>query len=307
MPDFSKPAPLLFLHAGGLDGEVFNLSSTTTTAFTALEGWDGFGIPDPEWRTVQRNDGGGSYVRSLRLKERELFIPLMIWGESQDECLANWDALVSALNPRVGESSVLEVRRPGVPPRFISVVYKDGLGGKFGEDFRGWHYKVGLTLIAHDPYFWESDKAISWNVRGNYKPFISGGEMVKTHSFFPVILSPSVVNGSREITISGDVDSAPIWQITGAVTDVRVTNVDTGESFSITGSIAPGETITVDTTVFDVYSQNDRSGSLWDRVTVDSKLFRLGTGRHTIKITGSGMDERSEIALIYKPRYVKGI
>ena len=116
-----------------------------------------------------------------------------------------------------------------------------------------------------------------------------------------------MVNGSREITISGDVDSAPIWQITGAVTDVRVTNVETGESFSITGSIAPGETVTIDATVFDIYSQNDRSGALWDRLTTDSTLFRLGTGRHTIKVTGSGMDERSEIALIYKPRYVKGI
>lgn len=307
MPDLSKPAPILYLHAGGLDGDVFEFSSTRTRAYTALEGWDGFGIPDPEWRTVQRNDGGGSYVRSLRLKERELFIPLVIWGESQAECLANWDALVSALNPRVGESSVLEVRRAGVPPRFINVVYKSGLGGTFGTDFRGWYYKVGLTLIAHDPYFWESDTAISWNVRGNYKPFISGGDKVKEHSFFPVILSPSVVNGSREITIIGDVDSSPVWQITGAVTDVRVTNKGTGESFSITGTIAPGETVTVDTTVFDIYSQNDRSGSLWDRVTTDSKLFRLGTGRHTIEVTGSGMDERSEIALIYKPRYVKGI
>lgn len=307
MPDLTKTAPLLFLHAGGLDGEVYNLSSTSTTAFTALEGWDGFGIPDPEWRTVQRNNSAGSHVRSVHLKEREIFLPLMIWGESQAECLANWDALVNALIPRAGESSVLEVRRPGVPPRFINVVYRDGLGGKFGEDFRGWHYKVGLTLIAHDPYFWEADSMVSWNVRGNYKPFISGGEMVKTHSFFPVILSPSVVNGSRKVTISGDVEAFPIWQITGAVTDVRVTNVETGDSFSITGSIAPGETITVDTTVFDVYSQNDRSGALWDRLTVDSKLFRLDAGRHTIKVTGSGMDERSEIALIYKPRYVKGI
>lgn len=307
MPDLCKPAPVLRLHAGGLGGDVFDLSSTTTNAFTALEGWDGFGIPEPEWRTIQRNDGAGSYIRSLRVKERELFVPLMIWGESQAECLSNWDLLVSAMNPRVGASSVLEVRRPGVSPRFIDVVYKSGLGGAFGSDFRGWHYKVGLTLLAHDPYFWESDKAISWNVRGNHKPFISGGEMVKTHKFFPVLLSPSVVDGSREIMITGDVDSAPIWQITGAVTDVRVTNVETGESFGITGSIAPGETITVDTTVFDIYSQNDRSGSLWDRVTTDSKLFRLGTGRHTIKVTGSGMDERSEIALIYKPRYVKGV
>ena len=307
MPDMSKPAPTLYLHAGGLDGEVFNFSSVAATAFTALEGLDGFGIPEPDWKTVQRNGGGGSHVRSVHLKERELFIPLMIWGESQAECLANWDALVAALNPRVGESSVLEVRRPGQAPRFINVVYKSGLGGKFGEDFRGWHYKVGLTLIAHDPYFWESDQMISWNVKGNYKPFISGGDKVKEHSFFPVILSPSVVNGSREITISGDVESFPIWQITGAVTDVRVTNKGTGESFSITGTIAPGETITVDTTAFDIYSENDRSGALWDRLTVDSKLFRLGTGRHTIDVTGSGMDERSEIALIYKPRYVKGI
>lgn len=307
MPNESKPAPRLYLHAGGMDGDVYDFSSMSTTAFTALEGWDGFGIPEPEWRTVKRNDGAGSYVRALHMKERELFIPLMIFGQSQAECLANWDALVDALTPRVGESSVLEVCRPGVAPRFINVVYKSGLGGSFGTDFRGWHYKVGLTLIAHDPYFWGLDKSISWNVRGDYKPFISGGEMVKTHKFFPVILSPSVVNGSREIMISGDIDSPPIWQITGAVTDVRITNMETRESFSISGTISPGETITVDTSVFDIYSQNDRSGSLWDRVTTDSKLFRLGTGRHIIKVTGTGMDERSEIALIYKPRYVKGI
>ena len=311
MPNQAKPAPRLKLHPAG-GGAPLDLSSRSTTDFTVLNGWEGFGIPPVDHKTSERVDGPGSTVRTTRFKEREIHLPLMIFGSSQAECLRKWDALVAAISPRSTAAGTtakakLEVTRPGKPTRYIEVLYKSGLEGTFGANFNGWWMKVGLTLLAPSPFFWEQDTSISWNVRGSYKPFISGGEQAKTHSFFPIMLAPSVVQGEREITITGDAEAAPVWRITGPVTDVKVMHAETGAAFIVTGTLNPGETITVDTRIYDIYSDNARNGELWDRLTDTSQLFRLPPGRSKLLVTGTGMDDRSEIALIYRPQYLTGI
>lgn len=294
------------LHPAG-GGAPLDLSSRSTTDFTVLNGWEGFGIPPVEHKTSERVDGPGSTVRNTRLKEREIHLPLMIFGMSQADCLRKWDALIAAVSPIAASRARLEVTRPGKPTRYIEVLYKSGLEGTFGTNFSGWWMKVGLTLLAPNPFFWEQDTSISWNVRGAYKPFISGGEQAKTHSFFPIMLAPSVVQGEREITVTGDAEAAPVWRITGPVTDVKVTLTNTGASFTVMGTLKPGEVITVDTRVYDIYSDSARNGELWDRLTDTSQLFRLPPGRSKLLVTGTGMDDRSEIALIYRPQYLTGI
>ena len=235
----------------------------------------------------------------------------MIFGNSQDECLQKWDALVTAVSPLSTTAGTthakLEVTRPDKTTRYIEVLYKSGLEGTYGTNFNGWWMKIGLTLLAPSPFFWEMDTAIRWNVRGAYKPFISGGEQTKTHKFFPVMLAPSVVQGEREIAITGDYEAAPVWRITGPVTDVKVMHAETGAAFVVTGTLKPGETITVDTRIYDIYSDSARNGELWDRLTDTSQLFRLPPGRSKLLVTGTGMDDRSEIALIYRPQYITGI
>lgn len=310
MPNQAKPAPRMRLHPAG-GGAPLELSSRSTTDFTVLNGWEGFGIPPVEHKTSERVDGPGSTVRTTRFKEREIHLPLMIFGNSQVECLRKWDALVATVSPLSTTAGTthakLEVTRPGKPTRYIDVLYKGGLEGTFGSNFNGWWMKVGLTLLAPNPFFWEQDTSISWNVRGAYKPFISGGEQAKTHKFFPIMLAPSVVQGEREIAITGDYEAAPVWRITGPVTDVKVTHAETGASFVVTGTLKPGETITVDTRIYDIYSDSARNGELWDRLTDTSQLFRLPPGRSKLLVTGTGMDDRSEIALIYRPQYLTGI
>ena len=306
MPSLAKPAPRLRLHPAG-GGAPLELSSRSTTDFTVLNGWEGFGIPPVEHKTSERVDGPGSTVRNTRLKEREIHLPLMIFGMSQADCLRKWDALIAAVSPIAASRARLEVTRPGKPTRYIEVLYKSGLEGTFGTNFSGWWMKVGLTLLAPSPFFWEQDTAISWNVRGAYKPFVSGGEQVQSHKFFPVILAPSVVQGERDITINGDSEAAPVWKISGPVTDVKVTLANTGASFTVMGTLKPGEVITVDTRVYDIYSDSARNGELWDRFTDTSQLFRLPPGRSKLLVTGTGMDDRSEIALIYRPQYLTGI
>lgn len=310
MPNQAKPAPRLRLHPAG-GGAPLELSSRSTTDFTVLNGWEGFGVPPVEHKTSERVDGPGSTVRTTRLKEREIHLPLMIFGASQDDCLRKWDALVTAVSPLSTTAGTtyakLEVTRPGKTTRYIEVLYKSGLEGTFGSNFNGWWMKIGLTLLAPSPFFWEQDTSISWNVRGTYKPFISGGEQTKTHKFFPIMLAPSVVQGEREIAITGDYEAAPVWKIAGPVTDVKVMHAETGAAFSVTGTLKPGETITVDTRIYDIYSDSARNGELWDRLTDTSQLFRLPPGRSKLLVTGTGMDDRSEIALIYRPQYLTGI
>ena len=293
--------PLVRLHPVGA-AEPISFTSTGLDAFTLLEGIEGIGLPPVDHRLTERSGGYGSILRSTHLKEREIFVPLKIMGANQEEVLTAWRRLLDALHPSRG-SARLEVRLPGAAPRFIDVLYKEGLKGEFGQKYRKTHLSVGLTLLAPHPLFYGEDHLLSWSPKSSEgKHFVSDSQ-----PFFPLILTPSTVGELTEITIESDQNVTPVWRITGPVTDVKVTHQESGAFFQVRETFKPGEWMVLDVATYDVFDSVHTRGELWDKVADGSTLFQLPPGKNTIRVEATNMTDASGIQLVYKPTYLRGI
>ncbi len=301
----SNRPPNVFLHpADGSDP--LHLSSDGEGRITLKQGIEGLGVAPVEHNIVARPVGHGSLVKSTHLKDREVFLPLQLWGKTQDDVLKLWDRIVKVVSPLRG-GAVLEVFRDGDEPRYLDVLYKSGLEGNFGETYRKTWFNVGLTLSAPSAFWYAREVALSWQTKHEGKIFISGGAQKNTHKFFPIILAPSAVAEVRDIIVDSDAEVQPIWNITGPVKDVMIENVSTGAKFRILGTLNPGETITVDTRTLDIYDATHHNGELHDRVSDESVFFTLPAGRSQVKVTGTGMTDKSSIRLQYRPLFLKGL
>lgn len=295
-------APAVRLHPVG-GGKTIDLTSTGYDPYTLKQGIEGLGLPPVEHKMIESTGFHGSLVRSTHLKERDIFLPIVMMGESQDVVLGLWRDLLDVLRPRSSGTPRLEVQLPGEASRFIDVLYKDGLKGDFGDKYRKVHMTVGVTLIAANPLWYGEDKIISWSPKSDVgKHFISD-----TDNFLPVILTPSAVGELTEIIINSDQEVTPTWRITGPVTDVKVTHVETGAFFQVLDVFKPGEWMVLDVASYDVYDSLHTRGELWDRVTAASTLFRLPPGKNTIRVEATAMNHDSAIQLVYKPTYLRGI
>lgn len=294
--------PLMVSITPANGGSPIRLESTGYAPLNLLEGVEGLGIPAVEHKTGTRPGGHGALLRATQVKEREIFLPLMLWGHNQERVLQTWGELIDAVSPTEGLAT-LTVQLPGGTPRMLQVAYKDGLKGDFGEKYRKTWMKAGLTLVAFDPFFRGAETLVSWAPKAkDPKHFIS-----TTQPFFPVVLSPSAVGESTEVMIGGQYPVKPVWSITGPVTDVKVTHVETGAFFLVHETFKPGEFMVIDVASMDVFDSEHTRGELWDRMDEKSTLFELAPGKNTIRVEAANMTDSSAIQLVYQPAYLRGI
>ena len=289
--------------------EPLYLLSTGRSAFTLLEGVEGFGLPEWEYKMVDHPGGVGSLLQGQRVKAREIYLPIHIQGDNQEQVMRRWDRLQRVTNPGRG-GCTLEITPENRDPRSIRVLYKEGLEGNFGTTYRKYWYTMGLRLLALDPYWRGSTKTQVWKTQTNSKPFISGGDQVRTHKFFPVILDASAVASGRRVQVKSDVPISPVWSVTGPVTDLKIQD-GFGHKLGFSGQIAPGDTLTIDTSTYGlayvrggiIQASDD---SLYARLGTDSEMFQLPPGESSIRVTGAGMTSQSRIELSYTPLYLSG-
>lgn len=285
------------------------LLSTGRSAFTLLEGVEGFGLPEFEYKLADSPNGVGSVMQGQRVKEREIYLPLHIQGDNQEEVMRRWGRLQRVTNPGTG-GCILEITPENRAPRTIPVLYKEGLQGNFGSSYRKFWYTMGLKLLALNPYWSGKTQTIVWQTQTNSKPFISGGAQAKTHKFFPVILDASAVATGKRIQINSDRPVYPIWSMTGPITDLKIQDA-TGRQLGFSGQIPPGDTLTIDTSTYGlsyvrggaIQASDD---SLYSRLGDNSEMFTLPQGESAIRVTGAGMTAQSRIELSYTPLYISG-
>lgn len=285
------------------------LFSNGQTPFTLLEGVEGFGLPELDYKTVEHPGGVGSVLQGTRVKEREIYLPLHIQGANQDEVMRHWAALQRMVHPG-GGGCILEITPENKDSRRIEVLYKDGLQGNFGSTYRKFWYTFGLKLVALSPYWMGWAEVFVWRTQTNSKPFISGGEQVKTHKFFPVILDASAVATGKRVIIYSDRPVSPVWSVHGPITDLKIQDGD-NNMLGFSGTIAPGDSLTIDTGTYGMsYVRGGQiqpaDDSLYARLGDGSEMFQLPPGESSIRVSGSGMTNASRIELSYIPLYLSG-
>ena len=302
-------APIVRLVDPAGDEEPIVLFSNGQTPYTLLEGVEGFGLPEYDYKTAEHPGGVGAVLQGTRVKEREIYLPLHIQGANQDEVMRHWAALQRMVHPG-GGGCVLEITPENKDSRRITVLYKEGLQGNFGSTYRKFWYTFGLKLVALSPYWRGWPEVFVWKTQTNSKPFISGGEQVKTHKFFPVILDASAVATGRRVTIYSDHPVSPVWSVHGPITDLKIQDGN-NNTLGFAGTIAPGDSLTIDTGNYvlsyvrgGVIQPSD--DSLYARLGEGSEMFQLPPGESSIRVAGSGMNANSRIELSYTPLYLSG-
>lgn len=263
-------------------------------------GVTGLGIAPVENELVSIPSGHGALLRHTRLTEREIFLPVVLFGRSYEECDEHRDELMSLVDPTKGPVRItVQSHTRNEDSRWIEAIYSDGLDGDYGSGHTGYTHTLGLKFKA-PAAFWSSDGlSRRWQIAPGVKPFIS-----KTQNFFPVVLTSSSIAGRFQIEVQGDQPVWPTWTVTGPGTDLTIEAG--GKRIRIDGALAAGEVITIDTATGDVYNGTNTDGQLWSRISLDTQFFQLAPGANTVKVTFTGADEQSELSMAYNPQYLAG-
>lgn len=246
---------------------------------------------------------GGVMVRHVRAEPRRLTWPLHIHGEdpksgtiTHELFLARYRALVRAFTLTVHRNrpGILRVWRPDGTAREIDCWYEDGLSGEPGENWVS--ANPAVTLLCPDGYWRDVTP------QRVYHEYASAG-IPYLDPYLTV--STSQVLGDVTITNRGEVAAWPRWTITGPAASITATNHTLGgAAFTITYSLAPGQTITIDTTGGRPTVRGPGGINLVGHLNwPGAELWPLAPGSNQVSYSVQGASPGTSVELVFYPRY----
>lgn len=283
------------------DGETLDLNDIWSSGVAMADGPAGVGLPPVALSSDPRPQGNGSVPRGVRYGEVDLFLPLLLMADDPISLSVIRRKLQRFMNPLRGPVTVHVAHATGERRR-IAGFYQGGLEGDYAGRVVGRIHEIrGVTIRCFEPlWFGEPIEPIGWNALQTSKTFLSTTEL-----FFPVELNSSIAGGSVTVTNAGDTDAQPIWTITGPGEDLEVSNVATGESWSLTQPIAAGQTIVVDTRELQETVTDATTGdNLFSWLGPNPHLWHLQQGTNEVSVDIIGANADTRITLAFEPRYL---
>lgn len=279
----------------GRDGETFTLGRGTDDPVLHLHGSTGLGLAPVSIASSERITGDGNIVRGVRYGAREVYIPLLMEAESVGALSLMRRELTRLLAPHQGPVEI-RVQDPATgTDRMVRGYLREGLDGDFGDGFYGSWQTLGLTFECPDPWWLGPERTQTLQINPGAKPFISD-----TVPFFPVVLAESFAQGEWTITVEGDTDVWPTWEITGPGTDLLIEGPT--DRIFIKGEFrADAGATRIDT------GSGRISPDRWADVSLDSRLFALRPGNNTISVSLAGATTATTVRLVWRERYLEGI
>lgn len=183
----------------------------------------------------------GAQPNQITVEPREVFLPLLLRADNLIGLTNFKRSLMSYVNPAKGPVTI-RCALPDGTARLIDGYYRAGIDTTMSTDAWGasWQF-VGLTIRCSLQPFWreENDWTVTWQQNDDRTPLL------------PILpLAPpssQVLGGTNPITVGGDVQTWPVWQVVGPLEAVTVQDVATGLSWTLTASLGPDDVWTVDT------------------------------------------------------------
>lgn len=239
----------------------------------------------------------GGRLRRADHDVRDFVLPLSIAATSESNLRTLLRDLMHRMDPARGQGRI-RVTSPVGDQREITCLYAAGLEGDEKEESTGPQFQAfPLAFTAYDPYWYATSftsKSFSVTTVPNFFPLP------------PLHLTASELVVDDTVTNSGDVETWPVWTITGPGTDISLTNLTTSHTLSFTTTLGAGEAITVDT------SPGVKSVTLDDGTNVYqlvdwtvSSLWSLAQGMNAVRLDMSGITAGvSGLQVSYKQRYL---
>ena len=229
----------------------------------------------------------GSRHRGSRAVDREVYWPLWIWQDTDDQAWLDYDSSFwRTMDPE--EVVTWEVEQPNGTVRYLDVRFDNDSNVAFEKapGMRKW-VPYGVYLIAEQPY-WRGDPIYaSWGSTFQPTPFFGGpGEPGGP----PLYISSDAILSEATVTNPGDVPGWPEYKFTGAFTGIEVT-LD-GFTIEYNGAMDADDVLVIST-------DPTKQGAFLNGVRITSSLARreyapipkLSTVPLTINVAGSGKVE----------------
>jgi len=242
----------------------------------------------------------GAFWRGVRATIRELFIPVVIIGDTRADLLTARRELIAAISPKRGECTIVS-RQPDNTYRSIDARYVSGMEGEEGRGAYGVRIMTyGLTFVADDPYLYGPPIPLKWG----------SGDVTRTElpipgadTFYEVV-SASRILGDSTVDNTGDVDAYPLWVFNGPFTAIELANETSGKSLTLTHTAATSaDTITIDTRPGQTSIVDETGTNQWAALTAGYSLWPLVPGVNDLSIQVTGSTEDTRASMTYKPRY----
>ena len=225
----------------------------------------------------------GSVRRGTTLKDRTLTLPMLVFGEDQDDVRANIRSLMDATNPLRGMGRVQCVTNDD--KTFILDSYLDGMPMPENPDSigvsNGMTFRLFVaTFVSHAVVWWNP---IEHDVQIDY----------------------STLDLPLALNNEGDLEAWPIWTISGPMTSVQIGNYTTGDYMAATLTLTAGQRVYID-------SRESLRTVLQDHVTdVESSFstdsdcfFPLVRGKNDIGIDFAGNSTATSLRVRWVDRYL---
>lgn len=237
----------------------------------------------------------------LRLREvthdaREVVLSLYWRNDDPAALHTTLRQITAAMDPARGVGK-LRVTAPTADQRELNCVVTGGMdfSQTLGEQATPTHQRAAVVFRAHDPYWHATSDTVTDYTLGS------------TATFFPILpirLTDSATFADATITNTGDVDTWPVWQITGpASPTIGLRNLTTGKTATFgTTTLTAAETVTVDTRPGVKTITRQDGTNLFP--ALNGSLWPLRRGSNAIRVEMAGTTAATKVRVSYRPRWL---
>lgn len=277
-------------------GDVYDLSEGTDGVI-AVSGISGRYLPPTQQVEEQVALQPGARLRYAQDKTREISLNLLMRDTTAAGLRALMRLWVNRFHHLKGDAK-LRFTSPVGDEREITVRYEGGFEvpeTKSTNPIGTWQTMI-VTFRAVDPYFTDiTDTSTVY----------SGGTPRLFFPIMPLWLSADSVSVTANINNDGDIETWPVWEITGPGTSIRIRNLTTNKSIFLEGlNVLAGEKITIDTRPGKKTVLDNAGNNKFSSLSAESKLFSLEPGINQVNIEVGGTISISQVALNYRRRWL---
>lgn len=253
---------------------------------------NGLDLTDLPMRTSSQNTTGqdGGIIWKRLYGKRTITIEGYIVGNDEDDYIDAWRDLVNAFSIGTGESQILQITLGNGDIRYINCKTISMPSIK-EEEGHIWDGDFQVILEAEYPFYRDS--------------LVTATAYIVSLSGFPVATPiPTPLGGiavnTVNLNISGEYGSYPSYVINPVVTNPRITNQTTGETFQLEMEI--NNAVGPVTLSFDGKGKHIGSNDMYNQYFTGT-YFRLVSGNNNIVFTGADV-EGSSVQITYSNEYI---
>lgn len=261
----------------GANTDEIVLQTENTEDYLLEKNVSGLALPPVNVNITEGAGDGGRYQSSRRLP-RELDLPLWVLGSSRNDVETKLRRLGKLVSDRKGATKIQATIEDTVNMTSetftLEGYYIGGFDIAYNNATKTSAY-VPLTFTCPQPY-WVNEVETSYTI-----------DTVGT----PV---------SETVTLNniGDVEAFPIFEITGTISNVELSNENGSLTYAET--ITSPEIITIDT--FKATVVNDDGVNKYENLDTAPKMFTLPAGESSFTLEATNMVEGSEVVIKWRTR-----